>query len=72
MSGVLEAHAVECREGRGTGGQGVTSDGVREDGEAPEEALRPVKLGEAADYPPVQVFPPLMPPMLMEVGLNSH
>lgn len=56
MSGVLKAHfrdvaggstpgcpAMECKEGRGAGGQGVTSDGVREGGEAPEEVLRPVK-----------------------------
>ncbi|TWW71903.1 Single-stranded DNA-binding protein 2 [Takifugu flavidus] len=56
-SGVLMAHAadvaggstpgcpaVECKEGRGAGGQGVTSDGVREDGEAPEEVLRPTAV----------------------------
>lgn len=37
---------MECKRGRGAGGQGVTSDGVREDGEAPEEVPRPVKSGK--------------------------
>lgn len=38
--------AVECKRGRGAGGQGVTSDGAREGGEAPEEVPRPLKSGK--------------------------